>query len=65
MTTINIVIAGLGGGITAMVAVAMIFLTPRGVETHDPTPLEQSRPPEPEVGHRPEAVLSTEALLPE
>jgi hypothetical protein len=55
VTAINILLAGLGGGITVMVAVGMIFLTPSGVEPHVETPLEppQARE-EPRVGRDPE-----------
>jgi hypothetical protein len=57
MTAINILIAVLGGGITVMVAAAMIFLTPRGVEAHVETSPEQRRPlPEPAVGRDAEVV---------
>jgi hypothetical protein len=50
MTAINILLAGLGGGITVMVAIGMVYLTPRGVEARVETPPEQVRPhDEPEV----------------
>jgi len=55
MTAINILLACLGGGITVMVAVGMIFLTPSGVEPHVETPLEPPQPHgEPTVGRDPE-----------
>jgi hypothetical protein len=51
MTAINILLACLGGGITLMVAIGMVFLMPRGVEPRVETPIEWSRPrEEPEVG---------------
>jgi hypothetical protein len=51
MTAINILLACLGGGITAMVAIGMVFLMPRGLEPRVETPLEPVRPrEEPEVG---------------
>ncbi len=59
MSAINILLAGLGGGITVMVAVGMIFLTPRGMEPRVETPLEQPRPHyEPEVSREAEATAS-------
>jgi hypothetical protein len=64
MTAVNILLAILGGGITVMVAVGMIFLTPRGMEPHVETPLEQPRPmDQPEVGRDPDAVLP-ETIVP-
>jgi hypothetical protein len=44
MSAINLLLAGLGGGITLMVAIGMVFLTPRGVETLVETPYERPRP---------------------
>jgi hypothetical protein len=55
MSAINLLLAGLGGGITLMVAIGMVFLTPRGVETLVEAPYEPPRPrDEPEVGLDPE-----------
>ena len=51
MNAINILLACLGGGITLMVAIGMVFLMPRGVEPRVETPLERTRPrEEPELG---------------
>jgi hypothetical protein len=59
MNAINILLAGLGGGITVMVAVGMIFLTPRGTEPRVETQLEPPRPHhEPAVSREPGATAS-------
>jgi hypothetical protein len=51
MNAINILLACLGGGVTLMVAVGMILLTPHGVEPRAEAPYEQPRSREqPEVG---------------
>jgi hypothetical protein len=44
MTAINILLACLGGGITVIVAVGMILLTPGGTESDVQRPLEQPQP---------------------
>ena len=43
MTAINILLACLGGGITVIVVVGMILLTPGGTEHADATPSEPQR----------------------
>lgn len=40
MSAINVLLAVLGGGITVMVAIGMVFLAPRGVEPRVETPIE-------------------------
>lgn len=51
MNAVNLLLAGLGGGITLMVAVGMFLLTPRGVEPNvDLVPEQPSARDEPEVG---------------
>jgi hypothetical protein len=51
MTAINVLLACVGGGITLMVVIGMVFLMPRGVEPIVETPLERAVPrEEPEVG---------------
>ena len=51
MTAVNILLVILGSGITLMVGVGMVLLTPRGLEDHAETPeLQQPEPrDEPEV----------------
>lgn len=50
MTAINVLLACVGGGITLMVVIGMVFLMPRGVEPSVETPLERAVPrEEPEV----------------
>ena len=57
MTAINVLLAVLGGGITLMVAIGMVFITPRGVEDSVETPIEQSRLRDaPEIGLDPEVI---------
>ncbi len=51
MTAINLLLACLGGGITLMVAIGMVLITPRGAEEIVEPPIDQSRAAEePEVG---------------
>jgi hypothetical protein len=59
MTAINILLACLGGGITVIVAVGMILLTPAGTEPHVQRPLE-----EPQSGQKP-AVGRGPAVVPD
>jgi hypothetical protein len=51
MIAINVLLACVGGGITLMVVIGMVFLMPRGVEPIVETPLERAAPrEEPEIG---------------
>jgi hypothetical protein len=57
MSAVNLLLAGLGGGITLMVVIGMFLLTPRGVEPNVEAPHEQPRPrEESEVDLDPEVV---------
>ncbi len=50
MTAVNILLAVLGTGITLMVGVGMILLTPGGAEDHPETP-DLAHPETPDLAH--------------
>jgi hypothetical protein len=65
MTAINILLACLGGGITVIVVVGMILLTPGGTEHYVQRPVEQSQSRQkPAIGRKP-AVVTDPAVRPE